>query len=264
MFTGSTATGKKVMERAARTLTPVGARAGRQGPDDRAAPTPTSSAPSNAAVYYSMQNAGQTCISTERVYVEEPIYDEFVRLVTEKVNALRQGAPGGPGIDRPRRGDPSAAVGHRRARTWTDAVRARRARAHRRQPPRRATGTTSSPRCWSDVDHSMECMREETFGPTVPIMRVRDADEAVRLANDSPLRPAGVGVDEGRRARASGSPRRHRGRGGHGQRRADQLRRARAADGRLEGVRPRHAPRRGRHPQVHEEADPARHEASRR
>ena len=52
----------------------------------------------NAAVHYSMQNAGQTCISTERVYVEEPIYDEFVRLVTDKVGDLRQGAPGGPGL----------------------------------------------------------------------------------------------------------------------------------------------------------------------
>ena len=51
----------------------------------------------NAAVHYSMQNAGQTCISTERVYVEEPIYDDFVRRVTDKVGALRQGAPGEPG-----------------------------------------------------------------------------------------------------------------------------------------------------------------------
>ncbi len=52
---------------------------------------------SNAATYYSMQNGGQTCISVERVYVEEPVYDEFVRLVTEKVSALRQGEPAGPG-----------------------------------------------------------------------------------------------------------------------------------------------------------------------
>ena len=51
----------------------------------------------NAAVHYSMQNAGQTCISVERVYVEAPIYDEFVAKVTEKVRALRQGVPGGPG-----------------------------------------------------------------------------------------------------------------------------------------------------------------------
>ena len=51
----------------------------------------------NAATYYSMQNGGQTCISVERVYVEAPIYDEFVRRVAEKVGALRQGVPGGAG-----------------------------------------------------------------------------------------------------------------------------------------------------------------------
>ena len=51
----------------------------------------------NAAAYYSMQNGGQTCISVERVYVEAPIYDDFVARVAEKVGALRQGVPGGPG-----------------------------------------------------------------------------------------------------------------------------------------------------------------------
>ena len=51
----------------------------------------------NFATYYSMQNAGQTCISIERVYVEEPVYDEFVAKVSEKVRALRVGKPEGPG-----------------------------------------------------------------------------------------------------------------------------------------------------------------------
>ena len=56
----------------------------------------------NAAVYYSMQNGGQTCISIERVYVEAPVYDEFVAKVTEKTKALRQGPPDGAGLDRRR------------------------------------------------------------------------------------------------------------------------------------------------------------------
>src|SRR3712207_9324130 len=51
----------------------------------------------NAAVHYWMQNAGQTCISTERVYVEAPVYDQFVSLVGARIAALRQGAPRGPG-----------------------------------------------------------------------------------------------------------------------------------------------------------------------
>src|SRR5215210_2398384 len=96
MFTGSTEVGKKVMERAAKTLTPVGLELGGKDPMlvledadlERAA---------NAAVHYSMQNGGQTCISVERVYVEEPIYEEFVAKVEQKMRALRQGVPGGPG-----------------------------------------------------------------------------------------------------------------------------------------------------------------------
>ena len=112
MFTGSTATGKKVMERAARTLTPVSLELGGKDPMIVCADADLERA-ANAAVHYSMQNAGQTCISTERVYVEEPIYDEFVELVTDRMRALRQGAPGGAGQHRPRRDDPPAAVGHR-------------------------------------------------------------------------------------------------------------------------------------------------------
>jgi acyl-CoA reductase-like NAD-dependent aldehyde dehydrogenase len=96
MFTGSTRTGKKIAMEAAERLIPVSLELGGKDPmivlDDadleRAA---------NAAVHYSMQNAGQTCISNERVYVEAPVYDEFVAKVTEKVRGLRQGKPAGPG-----------------------------------------------------------------------------------------------------------------------------------------------------------------------
>ena len=58
-----------------------------------------------------------------------------------------------------------------------------------------------------DVDHTMKAMTEETFGPTLPIMKVRDAEEAIRLANDSPYGLSGVGVD----ARTSPAARRSRG-----------------------------------------------------
>src|SRR5437660_2742569 len=90
MFTGSTRTGTKVAEAAARRLIPASLELGGKDPMlvlsdadlERAA---------NFATYYSMQNAGQTCISIERVYVEEPVYDEFVDKVSEKVRALRVG-----------------------------------------------------------------------------------------------------------------------------------------------------------------------------
>jgi acyl-CoA reductase-like NAD-dependent aldehyde dehydrogenase len=182
MFTGSAATGRKVMERAARTLTPVALELGGKDPMIVCADADIERA-SNAAVHYSLQNAGQTCISTERVYVEAPIYDDFVRLVTDKVNALRQGPPGGPGST-----DLGAVIHPPQSdiveRHVNDARR-RGARVLTGGSRRDERGHFFEPTVIADVDHSMECMREETFGPTVPIMKVADADEAVRLANDS-------------------------------------------------------------------------------
>jgi acyl-CoA reductase-like NAD-dependent aldehyde dehydrogenase len=183
MFTGSTEVGKKVMERAAKTLTPVGLELGGKDPMLVLADADLERA-ANAAVHYSMQNGGQTCISVERVYVEEPAYDEFVGKVESKLRALRQGVPGDPGsvdigaVTSPPQVD--LIDGHVR-----DAV-AKGARAvvggHRGSGP----GDFYEPTLLLDVDHSMECMTEETFGPTLPVMKVRDAEEGVRLANDSP------------------------------------------------------------------------------
>jgi acyl-CoA reductase-like NAD-dependent aldehyde dehydrogenase len=96
MFTGSTATGKRVLERAARTLTPVSLELGGKDPMIVLADADVERA-ANSAVYASMQNGGQTCVSIERVYVEAPIYEDFVDRVARKVAALRQGVPDGPG-----------------------------------------------------------------------------------------------------------------------------------------------------------------------
>ena len=183
MFTGSTKTGKKVMERAAKTLTPVGLELGGKDPMIVLADADVDRA-ANAAAYYSMNNGGQVCISVERVYVEAPVYDEFVRKVTDKVKALRQGRSSGPG---------SVDVG---AVTFppqldiveahvTDAV-AKGARVLTGGRAAPGPGMFYEPTVLVDVDHTMSCMTEETFGPTLPIMKVADADEALRLANDSP------------------------------------------------------------------------------
>jgi acyl-CoA reductase-like NAD-dependent aldehyde dehydrogenase len=138
----------------------------------------------NAATYYSMQNGGQTCISVERVYVEAPVYDAFVARVSDKVRALRQGAPAGPG---------SVDVGAVTVPPQLELVQRHieQARAAGAQVPvgghaHADAGRFFEPTVLTGVDHSMECMTEETFGPTLPIMKVADADEAVRLANDSP------------------------------------------------------------------------------
>jgi acyl-CoA reductase-like NAD-dependent aldehyde dehydrogenase len=180
-FTGSVATGKKVMARAAETLTPVSLELGGKDPLivledadlERAA---------NAAVYYSMKNSGQTCISIERAYVVEPVYERFVSMVVERVRGLRQGDPSqGPG---------SVEVGAMTAGPQVDTVRRHvdgaLAAGARALTGGAAHGRFFEPTVLVDVDHQMDCMREETFGPTLPIAKVRDADEAVRLANDSP------------------------------------------------------------------------------
>jgi acyl-CoA reductase-like NAD-dependent aldehyde dehydrogenase len=183
MFTGSTATGRKVMSRAAETLTPVGLELGGKDPMIVLADADVERA-ADAATYYALQNGGQTCISIERVYVEAPIYERFVDAVTERVRALRQGPPAGPG---------SVDVGAMTFGPQLDVVsrhveqaRAAGARITTGGHVRDGAGRFYEPTVLADVDHSMIAMTEETFGPTIPIMKVGDAEEAIRLANDSP------------------------------------------------------------------------------
>ncbi len=183
MFTGSTATGKKVMAKAAETLTPVALELGGKDPMIVLSDADLERA-ANHAVFYSMQNGGQTCISIERCFVEAPVYDEFVAKVTEKARAIRQGPPAGAGSV-----DVGAITFPKQMEIITDHVEdaiAHGAKAvvggHRRE----GAGDFFEPTILVDVTPDMKCMREETFGPTLPIMKVADAEEAIRQANDSP------------------------------------------------------------------------------
>ena len=90
MFTGSVETGKRVMARAAETLTPVSLELGGKDPMIVLADADLERA-ANAAVSYGMNNSGQVCISVERVYVEEPVYDEFL----DRVDGQGRGASPG-------------------------------------------------------------------------------------------------------------------------------------------------------------------------
>ncbi|MGH2903032.1 MAG: aldehyde dehydrogenase family protein [Solirubrobacteraceae bacterium] len=184
MFTGSTNTGRKVAETAARRLIPASLELGGKDPMvvlrdadvERAA---------NTAVWGSMMNAGQTCISIERAYVEAPVYDEFVAKVAEKVRALRQGRSGAPGSV-----DVGAVTFPPQLDVIEDHVSDAVAKGARvlvggKRGGGSGGGDFFEPTVLVDVDHTMKCMTEETFGPTLPIMKVADEDEAVRLANDS-------------------------------------------------------------------------------
>jgi acyl-CoA reductase-like NAD-dependent aldehyde dehydrogenase len=184
MFTGSTRTGRKVAEAAAKRLIPASLELGGKDPMIVLSDADLERA-ANFATYYAMQNAGQTCISIERVYVEEPAYDEFVAKVSDKVRALRVGAPAGPG---------SVEVGAITFPPQLETIESHVADAIDKgarvltggHALSEGAGRFYEPTVLVDVDHTMKCMTEETFGPTLPIMKVADAEEAVRLANDSP------------------------------------------------------------------------------
>ncbi len=183
MFTGSVETGKKVMAQAAQTLTPVSLELGGKDPMIVLADADLERA-ANAAVSYGLNNSGQVCISVERIYAEESIHDEFLDRLTQKVERLRQGPPGEPGTV-----DVGAIIFPPQLELIEAHVRdavdkgARVVTGGERAP---GPGRFYRPTVLADVDHSMRCMTEETFGPTLPVMSVRDADEAVALANDGP------------------------------------------------------------------------------
>lgn len=179
-FTGSSATGAKVMERAARRLTPVSLELGGKDPMIVLEDADIELA-ANAAVWGAMFNAGQTCVSVERVYALESVYDEFVAAVVRAVENLKMGA--GEGYDFGSLIDESQVeVTDSHVR---DAVSAgAKALTGGKRPD--GPGNFYPPTVLVNVDHSMACMTEETFGPTLPIMKVASVAEAVRLANDSP------------------------------------------------------------------------------
>jgi acyl-CoA reductase-like NAD-dependent aldehyde dehydrogenase len=198
-FTGSDKTGRRVMGRAAETLTPVSLELG--GKDamivladadlDRAA---------NAATWGGMYNAGQVCLSVERIYVEEQVHDEFVAKLTKEVGALRQGADG-----RKPEKDVGAMTSPNQSAIVEDHVNdalANGARALTGGKKAVGAGDYFEPTVLVDVDHSMKVMRDETFGPVVGVMKVRDSEEALKLANDSRYGLAGSVFGEKNRAEA--------------------------------------------------------------
>lgn len=184
-FTGSVNTGKRIAERAAKRLIPVSLELGGKDPMIVCRDADVERA-ANAAVWGAFTNSGQVCISVERVYVDEAIADDFTKRVVEKTKQLRQG------IDEKnseQRVDVGAMTFPRQIETVEDHVSD--AKAHgatiltggQRNP--NLPGRFYEPTVLTNVDHSMKIMTEETFGPVLPIMCVRNEDEALRLANDS-------------------------------------------------------------------------------
>jgi betaine-aldehyde dehydrogenase len=122
-------------------------------------------------------------MSVERIYVEEPAYDEFVAKLSTEVGKLRQGADVAADPK-----DVGAMTSPRQSAIVTEQVEDALASGARAVVGGKAVegpGDYFEPTVLVDVDHSMKVMRDETFGPVVGVMKVRDAEEALRLANDS-------------------------------------------------------------------------------
>lgn len=187
MFTGAVATGRKVAARCGERLVPCVTELGGKSPLVVLAGADLPRAARSAA-WASFFHSGQACIRTERILVEEGVADEFERLFLEAVRSLRQEVPDPDG----RREHDLGAVTFPRqlevvARQIEDAVSqgARVATGGKRRAD--LPGNFFEPTVLTGATPRMEVFREETFGPLVPILRVRDAEEALRLANDSHL-----------------------------------------------------------------------------
>ncbi len=177
-FTGSPSTGRRVMAAAAENLTPVVLELGGKDAMIVAADADLDKA-ARAAVFGGLTNSGQACISIERVYVADAVYDQFVNLVVDYAKRIRVGD------------DDEAHYGAMTMEKQIEIVREHLTEALA-QGARALIGGLSAirgrfidPTILVDVTSNMKIMREETFGPVLPIMRVSNADEAVRLANES-------------------------------------------------------------------------------
>ncbi len=176
-FTGSAATGKKVMHACADGLVPVIIEGG--GKDALLVDADADiGAAADAAVWGGMANAGQSCIGVERVYVHERVYDAFVAEVTARARDLRAG--------------PGQKIGPMTMPTQSAVIRGHIADALARGGRAVVGGADAvgerfvQPTVLLDVPEDSSAVTEETFGPTLTIAKVPSMDEAVRRANDAP------------------------------------------------------------------------------
>lgn len=177
-FTGSTATGKKVMAAAAESLTPVQLELGGKDPAIVLGDADVERAGAGIA-FGAFFNAGQTCISVELVFAVESVYESFVHHLSAVATSLRTGT--GEGVD----------IGPMTTIRQLETVEAQLDQAVRGGARVLSGGSRSDPASnvllptvIVDVTEGMDVLEKETFGPVVAVVRVRDEDEAVRRANE--------------------------------------------------------------------------------
>jgi len=182
LFTGSVSTGKRISELASRNLTHIVLELGGKDPMIVLKDTDLERA-SRGAVWAAFMNTGQSCGSVERLYVAREIADDFIERTLDHVKELKTGNPMEPGIDM----GPMTILSQLRIveEHVKDAVEKGAQVLHGGARIEEYPGYFFQPTVLSGVDHSMKVMKEETFGPVLPIMVFSEPEEAVSLANDS-------------------------------------------------------------------------------
>ena len=194
-FTGSAATGKRVMMAAAERLTPVLLELGGKDPMIVADDADLAKA-AEACVYGALTNAGQACISVERVYVADAVHDRFVDEVVEQVRELKVGGDDG------HLGAMTSAAQVAIVKDHLDDAVAKGAKVLTGGPDA-ISGSYIQPTVLTDVDHRMKVMTDETFGPVIPIKRVALARRGGAARERHEVRPRLDGVRrQGARARS--------------------------------------------------------------
>jgi len=182
MFTGSTATGRHVAEQCGRRLIACTAELGGKNPMLVLADADLQRA-ADGAVWACFSTAGQLCVSIERIYVEDAVYDAFVPALVDRVRSMRLAV--GYGWD----AEMGTLISQEQLDTVSGHVADAVAHGARLLTGGRARPDLGpyayEPTLLAGVTHAMVLARSETFGPVVSIFRVRDEDEAVTRANDS-------------------------------------------------------------------------------
>jgi acyl-CoA reductase-like NAD-dependent aldehyde dehydrogenase len=179
-LTGSTATGKRVMHAAADHLIPTTIELGGKDPYIVLEDADVTAA-ARWAVWGAFFNAGQACVSVERAYVVEPVYDEFVSEVLRFTRQLKQGYS--------TEIDSAHHIGPMTSQRQVDIVKAHlddaQAKGARVLHGGQIEGSFIEPTVVVEATHAMLLMQDETFGPVLPIVKVADEAEAIRQANDT-------------------------------------------------------------------------------
>jgi acyl-CoA reductase-like NAD-dependent aldehyde dehydrogenase len=180
-FTGSTEVGRDVMKAAASNIKKLTLELGGKSPNIVLADCDLETA-ANGSLCAIFMNQGQMCVAGSRLIVEEKIYDKFLELLVAKTRKLKVGDPMDPATDigplisekQKKRVLDYIAIGKKEARCVVGGG-----------VPAREKGYFVEPTIFADVNNNMRIAREEIFGPVLSVIKVKDASEALRVANDT-------------------------------------------------------------------------------